>query len=244
MLELRCVSNKKRCGVCREISFQLEEGFVLGIVGKNGAGKTTLLKSILGEREIEGEIFWNGQNVRNYSYEFLQDIAYIADDAPFMMEEWADTNAEVFGALYETFDWEIFQSEMAARKLFGRRHLHTFSRGEFLGFQLAFARAHGARLYLLDEVTAGMDVVFRRTFYQYLRERLEEEVTILMTTHLQSDLEQVADYVAVMEQGKILSFRANDEDAGTVGRDSDEPLPLLNSQGNGWCILCASIWNR
>ena len=207
MLELKNVSNIEKSGICKDISFLLESGFLLGIVGKNGAGKTTLLKTILGDRKSEGEIVWEGKKTK--TYEFQQEITYIGEDAPFLKNEWAQTNAQIFQTLYPEFDEEIFFEEMERRKVPCRTHLNNLSRGQFLGFQLAFARAHKAQLYLLDEVTAGMDVVFRKDFYQFLRERLEENATILMTTHLQADIDQVADYVAVMERGKITKFYEN-----------------------------------
>lgn len=209
MLELKNVSNIEKSGICKDISFQLESGFLLGIVGKNGAGKTTLLKTILGNRKSEGNIFWNGKDTKVHTYEFQQKIAYIAEDAPFLPNERVNTNVQIFQTLYSKFDEEIFYSELEQRKLSSKTQLDHLSRGQFLGFQLAFAKAHHAQLYLLDEVTAGMDVVFRKDFYQFLRERLEENATILMTTHLQADLDKIADYVAVMEQGKITNFFEN-----------------------------------
>lgn len=209
MLELKNVSNIEKGGICKDISFQLESGFLLGIVGKNGAGKTTLLKTILGDRKSEGEIVWNGKKTKIHTYKFQQEIAYIGEDAPFLKNEWTETNAQIFQTLYLEFDKEIFYEEMERRKVPCRTHLSELSRGQFFGFQLAFARAHKAQLYLLDEVTAGMDVVFRKDFYQFLRERLEENATILMTTHLQTDIDKVADYVAIMEQGKIARFYEN-----------------------------------
>ena len=89
----------------------------------------------------------------------------------------------------------------------GNRRISDYSRGEFLRFQMAFARAHGAKLYLMDEATAGLDVVFRREFWSLIGRLIaKERITVLFTSHIQSELEFRADYLGTMESGRMITF--------------------------------------
>ena len=81
------------------------------------------------------------------------------------------------------------------------------SRGEKLKFQMAFAMAHGTKLYLLDEVTVGMDPVFRLDFFKILQKVIEkEEAAVLMTSHIMSEIQQKTDYVGILKEGRLLHF--------------------------------------
>lgn len=210
MLEFWNVRIKRGEFVLKDISFQLEEGYILGIVGKNGAGKSTLLKGMLEPyKKDRGEILWNGENIWEKREWFLSQCAYIGEDYPFFHKRTALENAELLETLYPDFSVDIFMQYMKEMKVSARKVVGAYSRGEFIRFQLAFARARKAKLYLLDEATAGMDPVFRREFHQMLREILLEEATVLMTTHIVSDIQRMADYILELEEGELLSFQEN-----------------------------------
>ena len=90
------------------------------------------------------------------------------------------------------------------------KFIDRLSRGEFIKLQLCLARAMGKKLYLMDEVTAGMDPVYRKEFYKELKVMQQEGCTIIMTTHIVSDLNRNMDYIVELENGKIESIREND----------------------------------
>ena len=101
--------------------------------------------------------------------------------------------------------------ELTAGKVVG-----NLSRGEFMKFQMAFAAAHHPVLYLLDEVTAGMDPVFRIDFFKLLNERIAtEQASVLMTSHIKEEISRKIDYVGVMEYGKMIQFK----EVGAAGYD-------------------------
>ena len=103
---------------------------------------------------------------------------------------------------------EIFVEEMKRMKLPVSRQVQKMSRGEFLKFQMAFAMAHGTKLYLLDEVTAGMDPVYRKDFFRILKQLLvEEDVAILMSTHIADEVVKHMDYVVELNNGELVSFQ-------------------------------------
>ena len=109
---------------------------------------------------------------------------------------------------YLDFDTELFHDVMKGMKLSSMKELKNMSRGEYLKFQLAFAIAHKSKLYLLDEITGGMDPIFRKELYQMLQEILmEEDTAIIMTTHIKEEIEMRMDYVGVMEEGTLVSFQ-------------------------------------
>lgn len=218
MLEFCHVTKKQGKFTLSDIDFKLEAGYLLGVVGKNGAGKTTLIKTMLLEdQSYEGEIFFEGENIKEHRREFMEKAAYVADDNRFLIEKTALENVEIFGGFYKEMDIDGFKSYMKQFNLGIGKKVGDMSRGEFIRFQLAFARARKARIYLLDEATAGMDPVFRKEFYGVLREILAEEATILMTTHVQSDLNRNMDYICRLEQGKIISYVENTGDMEVTG---------------------------
>lgn len=210
MLEFRNVTVKRGKFTLSNINFQLKDGYLLGILGENGAGKTTLLNSMM-ERHpnYTGDIFYQGIDIQKEPEWFLEKCAYIADDNRFFNKKTAMENVELLSGFYGKMDKEKFKTYMDEMKLSYRKQVGAMSRGQFIRFQIAFARAHHAKLYLLDEATAGMDPVFRREFYNILRQILAEEATILMTTHIQSDIDRNVDYICRLEHGKMVFFQEN-----------------------------------
>ena len=138
----------------------------------------------------------------------MNQIAYISDEAVFFLQKTAMENAKLCKNLYEKFSMEIFVEEMKRMELPVSRQLQKMSRGEFLKFQMAFAMAHETKLYLLDEVTAGMDPVYRKDFFRILKQLLvEEDVAILMSTHIEDEVVKHMDYVAELKNGELVSFQ-------------------------------------
>lgn len=218
MLEFQHVTKKQGSFVLEDINFQMEEGFLLGIVGKNGAGKTTLMRCMLEEKaDFSGNIYFQGQNIRENRREFMEKCAYVADDNVFLNGKTALENVEILGGFYPEFHLEQFKKYMREVDLSTKKMIGNMSRGEFIRFQIAFARARNARLYLLDEATAGMDPVFRKDFYGILREILATEATVLMTTHVQSDINKNMDYVCRLEQGRMVYYEENVGDMEVTG---------------------------
>lgn len=118
----------------------------------------------------------------------------------------------MLGGFYEQMDFDLFKEYMKQMNLSVNKKVGAMSRGELVKFQIAFGRAHKAKLYLMDEVTAGMDPVFRREFYNMLREMLKEGATILMTTHVESDVNRNMDYICRLEKGRMVTFKENIEE--------------------------------
>lgn len=208
ILAFQGVTGKRRKFHLRDINLELQAGYIYGLIGKNGAGKTTLMKYILDERAAyEGEILVQGEDIKANHAALMNKIGYVSEDNRFLGDRTGKQNAELLGMFFDVFNMEIFMESMKAMDVSATKTYRLMSRGEQLKFQLSFAIAHQPCLYLLDEVTAGMDSVFRRDFFAMLQELIrEEQCSVLMTSHILSEIEQKTDYAAVMEQGAIVRF--------------------------------------
>ena len=208
ILAFHDVTGKRRKFHLQNINMGLQAGYIYGLIGENGAGKTTLMRYILDESAAyEGEIFVDGEDIKENHAALMNKIGYVSEDNRFLGDRTGKQNAELLGIFYDAFSMEIFMESMKTMGVSATKTYRLMSRGEQLKFQLAFAMAHQPRLYLLDEVTAGMDAVFRREFFGMLRELIREEnCSILMTSHILSEIERETDYVALMERGTIVQF--------------------------------------
>lgn len=198
--------------VLRDINFELPAGYIMGIVGKNGAGKTTFFKYILEEKKMyEGQFLLDGRDILEDSVWTKDNIGFVSDDNHFILQRTAAQNAELLGLFYSSFDKDLFLQMMGQMGLSPAKTLGAMSRGEYIKFQLAFAIAHKPRLLLLDEATAGMDPVYRKDFYQWIRNLMDEErCSVIMSSHLEEDIQKQFDYIAYLEDGKFVSFQENE----------------------------------
>jgi ABC-2 type transport system ATP-binding protein len=208
ILTLEQVTGKSRRFHLTDITFSLEPGYIYAVTGPNGAGKSTLFNYIAAENvRYTGRIAFQGMDLREHRAEAMQQIGVVSEDHRFLENRTGKQNAEILGLLYENFDMERFDAAMKRMKVSGAVTYKKMSRGERMKFQLAFAIAHGSRLYLLDEATAGLDPVFRIEFFDMLRSLLvDENSCVLMTSHNEAEITRQTDYVAVMRDGKLGAF--------------------------------------
>lgn len=202
------VTGRKRKFRLKDIHMDLQPGYIYGLMGENGAGKTTLMKYILDEYcKYEGRIFIDGEDIRTDHARAMNQVGYVSEDNHFFEERTGAQNAKILGLLYDDFSMDRFKAAMEKMELPATKVYKKMSRGERLKFQLAFAIAHNPCIYLLDEVTAGMDPVFRLELFDMLRNLIKDETcAVLMTSHIQSEMEMKTDYTAVMKDGRLGEF--------------------------------------
>lgn len=176
-----------------DISFTLPKGYIMGLVGRMGAGKTTLLKSIL-----------NPSLIGSGSVEYEGQAGFIMEDAPFFAEATLKENMDVFKNLYKNYDEKEFYGRLKSVGLEDHKVYGLLSKGEKVRFQFAFAMGHHPGLLLLDEPTSGLDVTFRREFLYMLQEAVEKQmISVIFSTHLTDELERIADFIGVMDNGTL-----------------------------------------
>lgn len=211
VLEFSHVTGKARKFHLEDISFALPAGYLMGLAGQNGAGKSTLFDYIMNRRQnFTGTIRVLGKDIRENRLECLEHIGLVSEENSFFEQYSAKQNAMLLGTLYRQFDMERFLGALEKMELPAGKQVGTMSRGERMRFQMAFAMAHDTRLYLLDEATAGLDPVFRHDFLRITQEVLADgRTSVLLATHLSQELEQKADYVGILEKGRLISFGEN-----------------------------------
>ena len=208
LLEFEHVTGTSKKFHLEDIHFSLPAGYIMGLAGKNGAGKTTLIDYIMNPKvRYTGTIRIDGADIRKNLIKTRNQVGFVSEENRFLKERSALQNAEILGPLYEVWDMELFREALNKMDLSSTRVVGKMSRGELMKFQMAFAMAHKPVLYLLDEVTVGMDPVFRIDFFKMLQEVIRtEEASILMTSHIQTEIGQKMDYVGIMEAGRLIQF--------------------------------------
>ncbi len=208
ILEFEHVTGVSKKFHLQDIHFALPAGYICGLMGSNGAGKTTLMRYIMENEQLyKGTIRIQGEDIReNHTY-MKNKIGFVSDENAFFPNRTALQNMETLSRFYEDFDKKVFLDAMQSMGLSPKKTYGKMSRGECMKFQMAFAMAHHPAIYLLDEVTAGMDPVFRMDFFKILQQVIEEEkASVLMTSHIASEMERKTDYLGILESGKMIQF--------------------------------------
>lgn len=208
ILEFENVTGSKGRFRLQDISFTLPAGYMMGLMGVNGAGKSTLMSYIMREdAKYTGTIKIGGVDIRkNHAY-IKNQIGFVSEDHPFFESMSPMENVKLMAGFYERFDVEKFKEAMKEMGVSLSTQYQKLSRGEKLKFQMAFAMAYSPKLYLLDEITVGMDPVFRLDFYKILQRVIEtEEASILMTSHIESEMKQKTDFLGILDEGRMTWF--------------------------------------
>lgn len=186
----------------RDISLTLQEGYVLGIIGENGAGKTTLFRLLLGmARPDEGQALLFGQS----GARAREEVGVVMDDGAFPTHLTAPQLGRVFSRIYRRWDGGFYEELLRTLEIPGATRFGEMSRGTKMKLSLAAALAHRPRLLLLDEPTGGLDPVVRTQVVEMLSDFTRDEShSILISSHIVSDLERLCDYVAFLRQGRLL----------------------------------------
>lgn len=197
----------------RNINFSVEKGTIMGFIGKNGAGKTTLIKTILDIIEKNsGEVLFNGIPMYDNEQKVKSKIGVVYDSLIYPLNLMPVKVKNIIAPFYETFDHKKFYELMKRFDLDPMKKLKNYSRGMQMKFGVIMAVCHNPELIILDEPTAGLDPIARTEVMDLLLELMQnEERAILFSTHIVSDLEKIADYITMINQGKIIFSNGKDE---------------------------------
>jgi len=187
------------------ISFNLPAGAIMGFVGQNGAGKTTTIRLILNMlKRDSGEIkVFDLDNINN-ELEIKQNLGVIFDDL-FFIEAWKIKDIEdAIKGFYRSWDSKLYRQYLDKFNLPTNKKVKDLSRGMKIKLMLAAAMSHNAKLLILDEPTSGLDPVARNELLGIFKEYIANgERGILFSTHITSDLEKIADYITLIDQGRL-----------------------------------------
>lgn len=213
-IELKNVTKEFKGFKLDNISFDLPKGCILGLVGENGAGKSTTINLIMNALKSDsGEISVMG--VDNSSEDFAKlkkDIGVVLDEAYFPIVINAEVVNKMMKATYTRWDENVFFDYIHRFDLPLKKQFKEFSRGMKMKLAIAVALSHDPKLLVLDEATSGLDPIVRdeilEIFYDFTR---DPEHSVLISSHILSDLEKLCDYVAFIHKGKLLFCEGKDE---------------------------------
>ena len=211
MLKLRNVEKHYK-GFDLNCSLEVQEGCVTGLIGKNGAGKSTTFKAILGLLQADGgEIEVFGKTVDKMSVQEREKIGVVLSDSGFSGYLNIKDLLPVLGSMYSKFEKEEFLRKCEEFQLPLDKKIKEFSTGMKRKLQVLAALSHDAKLLILDEPTAGLDVVARDELLNLLREYMEQDGrTILISSHISSDLEGLCDDIYMIDNGEIIMHEDTD----------------------------------
>lgn len=208
MLKLENVSKKLNRFYLKDISMELPSGYILGLIGENGAGKTTLMNLISGlYMKDGGRIALDEMEYYGDEGAIKQEIGTVFHGELFEGQESLIKNANRYGRFYQRYEEGLFRNYAERFQLDIQRKYRKLSKGEKQKASMAFALAHNPRLLLLDEPTANFDKEFRKEFFEILREFTQNgENSVILSTHMTSDIDRIADYLLFLKNGKQLLF--------------------------------------
>lgn len=186
-------------------SFEIEAGKIIGLIGPNGAGKTTALKAILGLTPFEGQLKVLGLDPRKDRDELMKDVCFIADVA--VLPRWMKVKEAIdfVEGVHPRFDRAKCERFIANTQLKPNLRVREMSKGMIVQLHLALVMAIDAKLLVLDEPTLGLDILYRKQFYQRLLEDyFDEQKTIVVTTHQVEEIEHILTDVMFIRDGKIV----------------------------------------
>ena len=186
------------------VSFHIDAGRIVGLIGPNGAGKTTALKAILGLTSFNGELRVLGLDPRTHRDELMRDVCFMADVA--VLPRWmrVSQTLEYCSGVHPRFDRERAQIFLRKTDIQMKSRVRELSKGMVTQLHLALILAIDAKLLVLDEPTLGLDLLYRRQFYDtLLNDYFDKERTILLTTHQVEEVENLFTDVIFISHGQV-----------------------------------------
>jgi ABC-2 type transport system ATP-binding protein len=231
-LDIQNLNKKYEHFQLKNVSFQLEKGYIMGFIGANGAGKTTTIKAILNMIR-SGEISVLGKNMANHEIELKQEIGSAFGDINFYTRNNIKTLTNVIKTFYRTWDDETYHKYLRKFNLIENKKIAELSTGMKVKYSLAIALSHGAKLLILDEPTSGLDPAARDNLLDIFHELVQDgEISILFSTHITSDLEKCADYITYIHNGQIINSAEKEEfvDTYRLLNGRREQLDMIKDQ--------------
>ena len=189
----------------QNVSFAVEEGTIMGFIGRNGAGKTTTLKTILNMVPIkEGTVEYFGLDLKDHETAIKQRIGYAGGTVDYYKKKKIRKLIEITKRFYNHWDDEIYRKYMKMFSLDENKTPSELSEGMKVKLNLVLALSHGAELLILDEPTSSLDPVSREELLEIFKYLKSQGVSILFSTHIISDLEKCADEITYIREGKIV----------------------------------------
>lgn len=212
ILEIRHLSKDYGTFRLEDVSFSLPRGVIMGLIGENGAGKSTTINCILGEvQKSGGEITLFGQAQAASEKENKDRIGVVFDENHFPDLFTPKELGQVMAGVYSHWDWAAYHAFLSRFSLREDQKIKDFSKGMKVKLAFAVALSHGAELLILDEATSGLDPMVRDEVLDVFNDFTRQaDHTVVLSSHIVSDLEKICDYIAFLHRGKLVLFEEKD----------------------------------
>lgn len=213
ILEIRGLYKKFNGFTLKNIDLALNRGYIMGFIGPNGAGKSTTIKLIMNLLKKDGgQIKIFGKDHILNEQEIKNRIGFVFDENYYYEELTVSEMKWVVARLYQKWDEKAYKYYLEKFELPPDKKIKELSKGMKMKFSLAIALSHNAELLIMDEPTSGLDPLIRSEFLDILSEEIQDEnKAVLFSTHITSDLDKIADFITLIDDGEILFSTMKDE---------------------------------
>ena len=235
MLKVEGLSKKFKRFQLKDVSFQLEKGYIMGFIGPNGSGKTTTIKLIMNLLNRDsGNIEIFGKDNIEFEKQVKDRIGFVYDESYFYQDLTIKQMKNIVAPFYTRWDEDTFQRYMDEFNLDEKQKIKKLSKGMKMKFSLSLALSHHAELIIMDEPTSGLDPVFRREMLDILYDIIQDaDKSIFFSTHITTDLEKIADFITFIDDGEVVFSKEKDlllETYGVVKGGNDDLTPELEKK--------------
>ena len=212
-LEVKNLCKKYDNFELKNITFNLPTGMIMGFIGENGAGKTTTIKAILNIiKSSKGEIKIFGLDNHKEDKKIKEDIGVVLDDMFFPEILTPNDINSIMKNIYKNWDSKMFYDYLKEFSLLPNKQIKTFSKGMRKKLEIITALSHHPKLLILDEPTSGLDPIARNEVIDIFQNILaKDNCSILLSSHITTDLEHIADYITFISNGKIILSKTTNE---------------------------------
>lgn len=212
ILEVRNLTKQYADFTLDHVSFSIPKGTIMGLIGENGAGKSTTINAILDLiHKDDGTVTFWGQELSS-AKQLKEDIGVVFDGINFYETLTAAKVGKISQKAYKQWDDRLYREYLNRFQLPADKEIKTFSKGMKMKLCIAVALSHKPKLLILDEATSGLDPVMRDDILDVFLEFVQdEEHSIMISSHITTDLEKVADTITFIHQGKVLFCKAKDD---------------------------------
>lgn len=190
----------------KDICLHLPKGYIMGLVGVNASGKSTLLKTIVNiYHKDSGEIYIDGLSMNKEEKKAKNLMGIVLEENFYEPMLSSEENAKYFGNYFENYEHSTFLKYCSRFQIDTKKKLKRLSKGQQMKFQIAFALSHNSKLFIMDEPAANLDQAFRQEFMEIMLDLVADgEKSILLATHQTDTLDQIADYITLLHEGRII----------------------------------------
>lgn len=253
VIELNNVSKRLKAFSIESLNLQVKKGLITGFIGENGAGKTTTIKLMMNLlKPDQGEVKVFGLDYKTHEKEIKERIGFVYDENIFFEGLNLKDIKRIIAPAYKRWDDKLFNDYIEKFELPLNKAIKTFSKGMQMKASLSLALSHHPELIIMDEPTAGLDPVFRQELLSLLQDLImDEKRTIFFSTHITTDLDKIADYIAFLQGGRLLFNQSKEElmdsyaivkgDSSLLDLDTEKPFLKINRKATGFTALTNNV---